>query len=106
MALAFPKDRAAWAFEDQFMFGPSLLVAPCYRPDGSVTVYLPEGDWRRFPDGAAFEGGQVHSLTLALDEMAVFAPAGVHIPLGPEVQHTDELGGAWPVEHYWPDEAG
>jgi len=106
MALAFPADRAAWAFEDQFMFGPSLLVAPCYRPDGRVTVYLPAGDWRRFPDGAVFEGGRVHHLTLALEEMAVFGLAGVQIPLGPEVQHTGELGGGWPVEAYWPGGAG
>jgi alpha-D-xyloside xylohydrolase len=106
MVLAFPGDRAAWAFEDQFMFGPSLLVAPCYRPDGRVTVYLPAGDWRRFPDGAVFEGGRVHHLTLALEEMAVFGLAGVQIPLGPEVQHTGELGGGWPVEAYWPGGAG
>ena len=24
----FPEDEAAWAVEDQFMFGPDLLVAP------------------------------------------------------------------------------
>jgi alpha-D-xyloside xylohydrolase len=53
-----------------------------------------------------FAGGRVHHLTLALDEVAVFAPAGVQIPLGPEVQHTGELSGGWPVESYWPDGAG
>jgi alpha-D-xyloside xylohydrolase len=68
-----------------------------------VTVYLPKGEWRRFPDGVVFEGGRVHSLTLNLNEIAVFAPTGVRIPLGPEVEHTGELGGAWPVETYWPD---
>jgi len=101
MVLAFPNDRPAWAFENQFMFGPSLLVAPCFRPDGEVQVYLPPGDWRRFPDGARFEGGRVHTLTLGLEEMAVFAPAGSAIPLGPEVAHTGELNGAWPVEEVW-----
>jgi alpha-D-xyloside xylohydrolase len=101
MVLAFPGHRLAWAFEDQFMFGPDMLVAPCYRPDGRVTVYLPPGDWRQFPGGAPFEGGQVHGLTLALEEMAVFVRAGRAIPLGPEVVHTGELGGAWPVTETW-----
>jgi hypothetical protein len=44
----------------------------------------------------------VHHLTLALEEMAVFGLAGVQIPLGPEVQHTGELGGEWQVQAYWP----
>ncbi len=82
MVLAFPGDRAAWAFEDQFMFGDDLLVAPCLQPDGRVTVYLPEGDWRRFPDGRVFDGRRVHELRLALDQIAVFARPGASIALG------------------------
>ncbi|EGY00713.1 glycoside hydrolase, family 31 [Nitrospirillum viridazoti Y2] len=101
MALACPDDRAAWAFEDQFFCGPDLLVAPCLNPAGTVTVYLPAGQWHRFPDGAALEGGRAHTLTLALDEMAVFARAGARIPLGPEVEHTGALGGRPVVAGYW-----
>ena len=56
MVLAYPHERAAWAFEGQFMFGPDLLVAPCFRPDGTVEVYLPQGAWRRFPDRGAVRG--------------------------------------------------
>ncbi len=81
MALAFPQDRAAWAFEDQFMFGDDLLVAPVLNPDGQVTVYLPEGDWRRFPDRVPMTGGRAHRLSLGLGELAVFARAGTRIPL-------------------------
>ena len=83
MVLACPDDRAAWAFEDQFFFGDDLLVAPCLRPDGRVQVYLPVGDWVRFPDRQPLTGGRLHSFDLALDEMAVFARRGVRIPLGP-----------------------
>lgn len=101
MVLAFPHDRASWSFESQFMFGPDLLVAPCFRPDGGVEVYLPPGDWRRFPTGELYEGGRVHTLSLALDEMAVFAPAGRTIPLAPPVAHIGELGGGWPITEHW-----
>ncbi len=81
MVLAFPDDRAAWAFEDQFMCGDDLLVVPCLRADGSVTVYLPPGEWRRFPDRTPLPGGRVHSLRLALEQIAVFTRAGTRIPI-------------------------
>jgi alpha-D-xyloside xylohydrolase len=84
MVLAFPDDPAAWAFEDQFMFGDDLLVAPCLRADGRVRVYLPQGDWCRFPDRLPVIAGRVHDLTLKLDEMAVFVRRGTRIPLGPD----------------------
>ena len=88
MALACPNEPESWAFEDQFFFGDDLLVAPCLRADNKVQVYLPDGDWRRFPGGARFEGGKTHRLVLALDEFAVFARAGARIPLGPEAETT------------------
>lgn len=101
MVLAFPEDKASWAFEDQFMFGPSMLVAPCVRPDGRVCVYLPEGDWHRFPTGERFVGGRVYELTLGLPEMAVFVPAGAEIPLGPAIDHTGQLAGSAQVTERW-----
>ncbi len=66
------------------MFGEDLLVAPCLRADGRVSVYLPPGDWCRFPDREPVGGGRVHGLSLALSEMAVFVRRGTHIALGPE----------------------
>ena len=98
MALACPGEPEAWAFEDQFFFGDDLLVAPCLRADNTVHVYLPDGDWRRFPDGARFAGGRTHRLTLALDEIAVFARAGVRIPLGPESETTEAAAAG---AEYW-----
>jgi alpha-D-xyloside xylohydrolase len=99
MALACPGEPEAWGFEDQFFFGDDLLVAPCLRADNTVQFYLPEGDWRRFPDGAAFAGGRSHRLTLALEETAVFARAGARIPLGPDAETTG-ASAASAVE-YW-----
>jgi alpha-D-xyloside xylohydrolase len=83
MVLACPEDRASWAFEDQFFFGDDLLVAPCLQPDGRVRVYLPAGEWYRFPiDGPSLAGGRVHEIRLAMDEIAVFARLGARVPLG------------------------
>ncbi|MHB2167835.1 TIM-barrel domain-containing protein [Alsobacter sp. R-9] len=103
MVLAYPDDPASWAFEEQWMCGPDLLVAACPRPGGAVEVYLPAGRWTRFPGGGeAIEGGRVLRLTLALDEIAVFARQGAAIPLGPSTAgSTADTGGAPRVETVW-----
>jgi alpha-D-xyloside xylohydrolase len=101
MALACPAEPESWSFDHQFFCGDDLLVAPCLDPSGRVRVYLPRGEWRSFPGGKAYEGGRIHELELALEEMAVFARAGAEIPLGPAVRHTAELGGAPRISETW-----
>jgi alpha-D-xyloside xylohydrolase len=101
MVLAFPDERPAWSYENQFLCGDELLVAPCLDPSGIVECYLPAGDWRRFPGGEAYGGGRAYRLSLALDETAVFARAGARVPLGPAVQHTAELGAQPRVTEVW-----
>jgi alpha-D-xyloside xylohydrolase len=101
MPLACPEEPESWAFDHQFFCGDDLLVAPCLEPSGRVRVYLPEGEWRRFPGGAALEGGRCHGLHLALDELAVFARRGTAIPLGPPVRHTGELGAVPVTSEVW-----
>src|SRR5690606_9315046 len=40
----FHQDEAAWEIEDQYMFGPDILVAPVLYPQAkSRRVYLPKG---------------------------------------------------------------
>lgn len=49
MVLDFPNDRKAAGLEDQYMFGPDLLVAPVIKPgQSSRKVYLPKGKWIDF----------------------------------------------------------
>jgi alpha-D-xyloside xylohydrolase len=91
MPLAFPKDRIAHGFELQFMLGESILFAPCVRPDNTVEVYLPEGDWISFPDNQDINGAQRLTFTLRLDQMAIFVKRGHTIPLGQPMEHTGGL---------------
>ncbi len=102
MVLAFPEDKAAWHFEDQYMFGDDLLVVPCLQPGGKVEFYLPKGQWRMFEDERVFEGGQVHQLTLHLDQQAVFVKTDKRIPLGAVVEHTEQLENIENITSYWP----
>jgi alpha-D-xyloside xylohydrolase len=97
MVLACPNDKAAWAFEDQYFFGEDLLFIPCTHPGGKVEFYLPEGNWRLFDSDAVFSGSKVHSITLGLDEIALFAREGSTIPLAippdgcEEIAYSDQI---------------
>jgi len=101
MVLAFPQDRVAWGFEDQFMFGDDILVVPCLEPGGNVEFYLPQGKWKMFQQDQAFDGAQVHQLTLALNEQAVFVRCGTTIPLGADAQHTEQIENIEEIVNHW-----
>jgi alpha-D-xyloside xylohydrolase len=107
MVLAFPEDKAAWAFEDQYMFGDDLLVVPCLAPSGDIEFYLPQGQWYLFnaessDDIQEFVGGQMHNLTMPLDQIAVFIQSNKKIALGASVEHTEQLDDIENIVAYWP----
>jgi len=58
MVLEFMDDPACDYLDRQYMLGDSLLVAPVFSPDGTVTYYLPEGTWTHFMTGERVEGGR------------------------------------------------
>ncbi|CAO2649866.1 Nn.00g011580.m01.CDS01 [Neocucurbitaria sp. VM-36] len=45
MFLEYPSDPAIWYLDQQYMLGDSLLVAPVFSEDNTVTYYLPKGEW-------------------------------------------------------------
>jgi alpha-D-xyloside xylohydrolase len=91
MPLAFPNDPAAWAFDEQYLLGEALLVAPVIREDDQKRVYLPKGDWYDYWTGKLFSGCQVLELISSLEQCPLFVKAGTILPLGPIVQHTNEI---------------
>ncbi|MEO8750957.1 MAG: DUF5110 domain-containing protein, partial [Allobranchiibius sp.] len=104
LAFDFRDDPEVFDIVDQFMLGPSLLIAPVtepmlHGPDStpltdvpqSRTVYLPAGvDWFDFWTGERYRGGQRIAAAAPLDRIPVFVRAGTILPLGPQVQHTEE----------------
>lgn len=57
LAFDFPDDAQVLDLKDEFMFGPSLLVAPITESANSRRVYLPKGcGWRDFYTNRHFEG--------------------------------------------------
>jgi len=101
MPLAFPKDPLSWSFEEQYMLGPSLLVAPILRPGGEVRLYLPSGAWYNLWTSERIEGPRYLEQVLPLDYIPVYGRDGHILPLGPLVQHTGELEAESEIEEIW-----
>jgi len=57
MMLEFPEDAGCLYLDRQYMLGDSLLVAPIFSEDGSVTYYRPRGRWTHLLTGEVVEGG-------------------------------------------------
>lgn len=101
MVMDFGQDPAVLDMGDQYMFGPSLLVAPVYEYKArSRTVYFPKGTgWYDFYTGTYVEGGQYKTVDAPYERMPLFVKAGSIIPMGPEIQYTSEKPNA-PVTLY------
>jgi alpha-D-xyloside xylohydrolase len=85
LPLAFPDDplsaAAAGPAELEYMFGPSLLVAPVYERGGRRAVYLPPGTWIDFWSGRRLKGPATLKLEVPLDRIPVYVKAGAIIPM-------------------------
>lgn len=69
----FPADVKAWEIEDEYMFGPDVLVAPVlYEGVREREVYLPEGTWKNINDGSVFEGNQTIVAPAPYEAIPVF----------------------------------
>ncbi len=79
----FPGDRQAWEVEDQFMFGPDILVAPILAlgQRGRI-VYLPQGTaWTNAWTGEEHAGGSVLEAEAPLENIPVFLRTGSPVTL-------------------------
>ena len=74
----FPEQDVCWTLKEQYMFGPSLLVAPIlYEDQTKREVYLPAGTkWTLLSDGTVYEGGQTVCVTAPIEQIPVFIREG------------------------------
>lgn len=79
----FHEDETAWEIEDQYMFGPDLLVAPVmYSKIEKREVYLPKDtQWEDAWTGKVFEGGQTIDVATPIDIIPLFIKKGANLML-------------------------
>jgi len=92
MALEFPGDEAAAAAPgDQYMFGPSLLVAPVlHEGQSNRTVYFPAGTWVDWDTGVDYAGAREWVVAAPQNRIPVAVRPGAIIPMAPDMRNTAE----------------
>jgi alpha-D-xyloside xylohydrolase len=92
LVMDFPNDARVASLGDEYMFGPAFLVAPVSEYQArSRPVYLPAGArWYDFYTGTSFDGGQQIAAAAPLARMPLFVKAGSVVPVGPDIQYTNE----------------
>jgi alpha-D-xyloside xylohydrolase len=92
MVMDFGGDKAVKSIGDQYMFGPSLMVAPVYKYKArSREVYFPSScGWYDFYTGIYILGGHQLQVDAPFEQIPLFVREGSIIPFGPEIRFTDE----------------
>jgi alpha-D-xyloside xylohydrolase len=92
LVMDFGTDKNVLSIDDQFMFGPSLLVNPVTKYKAtSRQVYLPlSAGWYDFWTGNYIKGGQTIEAAAPLETMPLYVKAGSIIPMGPFIQYATE----------------
>jgi alpha-D-xyloside xylohydrolase len=92
MVMDFGGDKAVKSIGDQYMFGPSLMVAPVYKYKARTReVYFPSScGWYDFYTGIYILGGHQLQVDAPFEQIPLFVREGSIIPFGPEIRFTDE----------------
>ena len=88
----FPGDPKVADIPDEYMYGPAFLVAPVTDQGATHrTVYLPAGCyWYNYWTNERLQGGQTILVDAPIDTLPLFVRAGSIVPLGSEVENTQE----------------
>ncbi len=92
LAMDFTNDVKVYDINDQFMFGPSILVSPIYEFKARVRkLYLPaDCGWYDLNSGKYYKGGQTIDASAPIGNIPLFVKEGSIIPTGPDIQYAME----------------
>ena len=87
MYYSHPECEEAYQVPNQYWFGSELIVSPITQGNdkvamlGQTEVWLPEGYWIDFFNGALYKGGKKIKVSRPLSQMPIFAKAGAIVPM-------------------------
>lgn len=90
LPLEFENDPNLMNIADQFMFGPSLMVAPIVESGGKRKLYFPKGEWIDFFTNEIVKGEQWIKGQWDINHFPLYAKSGSIIVMGPEMQYVGE----------------
>jgi len=94
------------AYQNQFMFGDNIMVAPAESNQYSIKVFLPEGEWYRFSNDKTCKGSRIIKADAPLTDLPVYIKGGSIIPMQTVVQSTGEAGDGILELHVWNGQKG
>ena len=92
LVMDFNGDDNVYDIKDQWMFGSALMACPVGEYQKySRNVYLPkQKGWYDFYTGKHYAGGQTIVADAPFDKIPVFVPEGSILPVGPEMEWSDQ----------------
>jgi len=90
LAINYTFDDKVYArdFQQEYLFGDNLLIAPVSCNQKYVKVYFPEGGWYRLGTGKFYTGNTEALVEAPLSDLPVFVRASGIIPMQSVVQYT------------------
>ncbi|MCH7408548.1 glycoside hydrolase family 31 protein [Belliella sp. DSM 111904] len=85
---SFDKKIYSGAYQNQYLFCDSFLIAPVESFKEITKVYLPEGDWYYFYDDKKYIGKNEIYVDCPLSYLPVFVKAGAVFTMQSSIQHT------------------
>jgi alpha-D-xyloside xylohydrolase len=90
LPLVYPDDPALAAIDLEYLFGPDLLVAPIYNPEGRRPVVFPPGTWVDYWTREVVEGPLTRQVEAPLDRFPLYVRGNALISTMEPVQHVVE----------------
>lgn len=80
-----------WKYQNQYLFGQSILVAPVVSYKEINKVYLPEGEWYDLNTERKYSGKQELYVETPMETLPLYVKAGAIIPMQSVVQSAKEM---------------
>jgi alpha-glucosidase (family GH31 glycosyl hydrolase) len=91
----YPDAEEAYAFRNEYFFGPDIIVNPITHPIGNDSLFtiqktwLPPGTWIEWLTGRVLGGDSIYALPYRLEDIPAFVRAGAVIPMQPRRLRSD-----------------
>jgi alpha-glucosidase len=93
LAINYTHDPLVYSglYYNQYLFGPSVLVAPVESNKALLKVYFPAGTWYDLYTGKQWSGNQEAIIESPIHKLPVFVKAGSVLPMRPTQAHAGVL---------------